>query len=87
VARTRARLGNGYNLQDIAASVNPVAPAQEHRFWYQYYFHTPRRRAGLEQTGARSPACSDNSGRRPGSSMTQLSSAAPRPSTIPILSL
>jgi pimeloyl-ACP methyl ester carboxylesterase len=41
--------GNGYNLQDIAASVNPVAPAQEHRFWYQYYFHTPRGRAGLEQ--------------------------------------
>jgi pimeloyl-ACP methyl ester carboxylesterase len=41
--------GNGYNPQDIAASVNPVAPAQEHRFWYQYYFHTPRGRAGLEQ--------------------------------------
>ena len=41
--------GNGYNIQDIAASVNPVAPAQEHRFWYQYYFHTPRGRAGLEQ--------------------------------------
>ncbi len=41
--------GNGYNLQDIAASVNPAAPAQEHRFWYQYYFHTPRGRAGLEQ--------------------------------------
>jgi hypothetical protein len=56
VARTRARLGNGYNLQDIAASVNPVAPAQEHRFWYQYYFHTPRRRAGLEQN-RRALAC------------------------------
>ncbi|MGB6534669.1 MAG: alpha/beta hydrolase [Xanthobacteraceae bacterium] len=40
---------NGYNIQDIAASVNPVAPAQEHRFWYQYYFHTERGRAGLEQ--------------------------------------
>jgi pimeloyl-ACP methyl ester carboxylesterase len=40
---------NGYNIQDIAASVNPVAPAQEHRFWYQYYFHTERGRTGLEQ--------------------------------------
>jgi len=39
---------NGYNIQDIAASVKPVAPAQEHRFWYQYYFHTERGRAGLE---------------------------------------
>ena len=41
--------GNGYNIQDIAASVRPVAPAQEHRFWYQYYFHTERGRAGLQQ--------------------------------------
>jgi len=41
--------GNGYNIQDIAASVKPMAPAQEHRFWYQYYFHTERGRAGLEQ--------------------------------------
>jgi len=40
---------NGYNIQDIAASVKPVAPVQEHRFWYQYYFHTERGRAGLEQ--------------------------------------
>jgi pimeloyl-ACP methyl ester carboxylesterase len=41
--------GNGYNIQDIAASARPQAPAQEHRFWYQYYFHTERGRAGLEQ--------------------------------------
>ena len=40
---------NGYNVQDIAGSVKPVAPAQEHRFWYQYYFHTERGRAGLTQ--------------------------------------
>jgi len=40
--------GNGYNIQNIAASAKPVAPAQEHRFWYQYYFHTERGRAGLE---------------------------------------
>jgi pimeloyl-ACP methyl ester carboxylesterase len=38
----------GYNIQDIAASVKPSAPEQEHRLWYQYYFHTERGRAGLE---------------------------------------
>jgi len=37
----------GYNIQNIAASVTPVAAAQEHRYWYQYYFHTERGRAGL----------------------------------------
>jgi pimeloyl-ACP methyl ester carboxylesterase len=37
----------GYNIQDIAGSVAPAPPAQEHRFWYQYYFHTERGRAGL----------------------------------------
>jgi pimeloyl-ACP methyl ester carboxylesterase len=40
---------NGYNIQDIAGAIKPVAPAQEHRFWYQYYFNTERGRAGLEQ--------------------------------------
>jgi pimeloyl-ACP methyl ester carboxylesterase len=39
---------NGYNIQDIAASVAPAAPEQEHRLWYQYYFHTERGRAGLQ---------------------------------------
>jgi pimeloyl-ACP methyl ester carboxylesterase len=39
---------NGYNIQDIAASVKPAAPEQEHRLWYQYYFHTERGRAGLQ---------------------------------------
>jgi pimeloyl-ACP methyl ester carboxylesterase len=38
---------NGYNIQDIAGSVHPAPPAQEHRLWYQYYFHTERGRAGL----------------------------------------
>jgi pimeloyl-ACP methyl ester carboxylesterase len=38
---------NGYNIQDIAGSANPAPPAQEHRLWYQYYFHTERGRAGL----------------------------------------
>ncbi len=39
---------NGYNIQNIAASVNPGSAAQEHRMWYQYYFHTERGRAGLK---------------------------------------
>jgi pimeloyl-ACP methyl ester carboxylesterase len=41
--------GNGYNIQDIAASSKPAAPENEFRYWYQYYFHGERGRAGLEQ--------------------------------------
>ncbi len=37
----------GYNIHDISGSVTPAPPEQEHRFWYQYYFHTERGRAGL----------------------------------------
>jgi pimeloyl-ACP methyl ester carboxylesterase len=40
--------GNGYNIQDIARSGEPAPPEQELRFWYQYYFHTERGRAGLQ---------------------------------------
>ena len=40
---------NGYNLQNIPASAEPAPPAQEHRLWYQYYFHSERGRAGLEK--------------------------------------
>jgi pimeloyl-ACP methyl ester carboxylesterase len=39
----------GYNIQNIAESVKPIAPEQEHRYWYQYYLHTERGRAGLTQ--------------------------------------
>ena len=39
----------GYNIQDIAASVNPQPPEAEQRHWYQYYFHGERGRAGLAQ--------------------------------------
>jgi pimeloyl-ACP methyl ester carboxylesterase len=38
---------NGYNIQNIPGSVVPAPPVQEHRLWYQYYFHTERGRAGL----------------------------------------
>jgi pimeloyl-ACP methyl ester carboxylesterase len=40
---------NGYNIQDIAGSGKPAPAEQEHRLWYQYYFHTERGRAGLTQ--------------------------------------
>jgi len=39
----------GYNIQSIATANRPQAAAEEHRFWYQWYFHTPRGRAGLQQ--------------------------------------
>ena len=39
--------GDGYNIQDIANSTQPRAPATEHRLWYQYYFHTQRGEDGL----------------------------------------
>ena len=37
----------GYNIQDIASSAKPRPPEDEHRYWYQYYFHSERGRAGL----------------------------------------
>ena len=48
-ARVRGLVSaTGYNIQDIAASPMPAAPEQEHRLWYQYYFHSERGRAGLQ---------------------------------------
>jgi pimeloyl-ACP methyl ester carboxylesterase len=37
----------GYQILDIAASLRPADPESERRWWYQYYFHTERGRAGL----------------------------------------
>jgi pimeloyl-ACP methyl ester carboxylesterase len=39
----------GYNIQNIAAAGRPGDAAAEYRYWYQWYFHTERGRAGLEQ--------------------------------------
>ncbi|WP_455911304.1 alpha/beta fold hydrolase [Pseudomonas putida] len=39
--------GDGYNIQDIAKSLEPRAPETEHRLWYQFYFHTQRGVDGL----------------------------------------
>jgi pimeloyl-ACP methyl ester carboxylesterase len=40
---------NGYNIQDIAGAMRPDSPDNEHRLWYQYYFHSERGRRGLAQ--------------------------------------
>ncbi|MFK0165840.1 alpha/beta fold hydrolase [Rhizobium sp. NPDC090279] len=41
--------GTGYNIQNIALAGQPVSPEEERRYWYQYYFHSERGRAGLTQ--------------------------------------
>ena len=37
----------GYNIQNIAAAALPGPAEQELRYWYHWYFHTERGRAGL----------------------------------------
>ncbi|MEO8488400.1 alpha/beta hydrolase [Pseudomonas sp.] len=39
--------GDGYNIQNIARSIEPQAPETEHRLWYQFYFHSQRGVDGL----------------------------------------
>ena len=39
---------NSYNIQNIARAMVPDTPANEHRLWYQYYFHSERGRAALQ---------------------------------------
>ena len=41
--------GDGYNIQDIPHALEPAAPEQEQRLWYQYYFNSERGRAGLQK--------------------------------------
>jgi len=38
---------NSYNIQNIAKAMVPDVAENEHRLWYQYYFHNERGRAGL----------------------------------------
>ncbi|MDP3823974.1 MAG: alpha/beta hydrolase [Burkholderiales bacterium] len=40
---------NSYNIQDIARAMAPSTAEDEHRLWYQYYFHSERGRAGLAE--------------------------------------
>jgi pimeloyl-ACP methyl ester carboxylesterase len=44
--------GGGYNVHDIPGSSKPQPPENEFRYWYQYYFHGERGRAGLQQNRA-----------------------------------
>jgi pimeloyl-ACP methyl ester carboxylesterase len=41
--------GGGYNVHNVPAAGEPLAPEDEHRLWYQYYFHGERGRAGLQR--------------------------------------
>ena len=45
----------GYNIQDIPGAGKPISPENEYRYWYQYYFHSERGRAGLSEN--RRPLC------------------------------
>jgi pimeloyl-ACP methyl ester carboxylesterase len=45
----------GYNVQNIAGALQPALPDAEYRYWYQWYFHTERGRAGLSAN--RRPFC------------------------------
>ncbi|MDF1721032.1 MAG: alpha/beta hydrolase [Minwuia sp.] len=40
---------NGYNIQNIARSMRPAPAEDEYAYWYQYYFHSERGRAGLTE--------------------------------------
>jgi pimeloyl-ACP methyl ester carboxylesterase len=42
-------LGGGYTIQDIAAAREPLPPEKELLWWYQYYMHGERGRAGVEK--------------------------------------
>ena len=39
----------GYTIQDNFGPQQPAAPERERGLWYQWYFNTPRGRAGLER--------------------------------------
>ena len=45
----------GYNIQNIATALQPASADAEYRYWYQWYFHTERGRAGLSVN--RRPFC------------------------------
>ena len=38
---------NSYNIQNIARGMEPDTAENEYKYWYQYYFHSERGRAGL----------------------------------------
>ncbi|MCG2592299.1 alpha/beta hydrolase [Ramlibacter sp. XY19] len=40
---------NSYNIFDHAKALEPSAPDEERKLWYQYYFHSERGREGLRR--------------------------------------
>ena len=76
----------GYNMHDVAGSAKPASAEQEHRYWYQYYFHTERGRAGLTENRRGIASCCGHCGRRTGRSTMRPSRRALPHSTIRILS-
>ncbi len=40
-------VAGGYKIQQISGALKPAQPEEEQRYWYQYYFHGERGRAGL----------------------------------------
>lgn len=45
--RVRGLVCDGYSIQELAAAGRPQPPEVEQRYWYQFYFHGERGRAGL----------------------------------------
>lgn len=74
--------GVGYNIQDISGSAEPQAPENEFRFWYQYYFHSERGRAGLAQNRRESASSYGGFGLPTGGSMTPRTNVPQDRSTI-----
>ncbi|MEU6393825.1 alpha/beta hydrolase [Streptomyces sp. NPDC046939] len=44
---------SGYLITDRAAQAEPISPAAEHTWWYQYYFATERGRKAMERADLR----------------------------------
>ncbi|MER6394851.1 alpha/beta hydrolase [Kitasatospora sp. NPDC001603] len=44
---------SGYLITNRRAQLDPIAPAGEHTWWYQYYFATERGRKAMEDKGLR----------------------------------
>ena len=77
---------NGYNIQNIPLAGRPAEAAQEHRYWYQWYFHTERGRAGLARNRRDVARLLWRLCRPTGSSTMPPSRPPRRASTIPISS-
>ncbi|MGW2873833.1 alpha/beta fold hydrolase [Kitasatospora sp. NPDC001225] len=56
--RVRALVSvGGYLITDVEAQKEPLAPAAEHTWWYQFYFATERGRLAMEDRDRRRELC------------------------------